>query len=87
MIYIYLCHGFPAMVHEDERRAYDGHQLVAIFGDPMVAWLTYTALRKEAVDACQAGAGEPRTHGPSAAPSTAARRPGSSPASLSRHRR
>jgi hypothetical protein len=49
MLLIYLCRGFPIVVREDERRGYDGHQLVAAFGDPMVAWLTYAAMRREAV--------------------------------------
>jgi hypothetical protein len=87
VLFIYLCHGFPIVVREDERRGYDGHQLVAVFGDPMVAWLTYQSLRREAaarphgrrpagVDPVAHAHPTPRRRA-SDARATAARRPGS----------
>jgi hypothetical protein len=50
VLYLYLCGGFPTVVREDERGEHEGHQLVAVFGDPMVAWLAYAAMRADAFE-------------------------------------
>jgi hypothetical protein len=72
VLFIYLCRGFPIVVREEERHNHDHHQLVAAFGDPMVAWLTYAALREDALSQLRTAVRPAAGH--AAAP--ARRRPG-----------
>ncbi len=50
MLYVFLCHRFPALVDEDEFQGHRRHTLMGTFDDPFEAFALYDELRDAAVD-------------------------------------
>ncbi len=50
MFYVFLCHGFPAVVQDDERERHQRHTLVGAFDDPFAAFAVYDELHDAAIE-------------------------------------